>query len=489
MALQEKSIDAIGSFEESAFRTLPSLRKPLSLLGSLILGFLIWNMPPGDFLDVKGVHFLSTLTVGVALWILDVFDDYVVGLMLLMSWVVLGIASSRLALSGFSHSSWFFVVAALGLGAAVNKSGLLHRLAIRVLKRIPLTAHKAQCFALFASGLLITPLLPTGKARTVIALPVSQAVTRATGWADRSNGSAALSLAALIGFSHMSFMFLTGGEFCLIGWNLLPLEAKAQFGWLTWFLAALPTGILIFLFVFVAIHLLFPVETEDRAVQVKNDRLPKLENPGPLSRAEWIGVTVLAATLIGWLTKPLHGVDETWIALGGLLVFLTTGCLDKQSFRNNLDWGLIIFFGIITGMAAISQHLKIDRWLGGVVSPILAMVSKNNVMFLVTIIVIVLLTRFFLRKAATITLLTLILVPVGQGIGIHPGIILLTILAVSECFFLPYQDGPYQIAYSTTDGQAFSHRQAQKLLAVKFIATVLAITLSIPYWTMLGLIQ
>ena len=68
----------------------------------------------------------------------------------------------------------------------------------------------------------------------------------------------------------------------------------------------------------------------------------------------------------------------------------------------------------------------------------------------------------------------------GLNIGIHPGIILLTICMATECFLLPYQDGPYQIAYSSTDGQAFSHVQARKVLIAKFIATLAALALSIP---------
>jgi anion transporter len=409
--------------------------------------------------------------------------------MLLMSWVVLGIVPSNLALAGFSHNSWFFVVSALGLGAAVNKSGLLNRLALRLLRRIPLSGHKTHSFVLFASGILITPLLPSGKARAVIALPVSQAIANTKGYADRSNGSVALSLAALIGFTHMSFMFLTGGTFCLIGWNLLPGEAKAEFGWMTWFLAALPAGILIFFFVFTAIHLLFPLNAEDKVAELKSIPHPNLENPGPLTGAEWIGVLVLALTLVGWLTKPLHGIDETWVALGGLLVFLTTGCLDKKSFRNNLDWGLIVFYGIINSMAVISQHLKIDRWVGELIAPVLADVAANRMEFLIAVIMIVCLTRLCLRKAPTIILVTLILLPLGHNIGIHPGVILLTILAASECFVLPYQDGPYQIAYSSIDGQAFSHRQARKVLAVRYVATTVAIAVSVPYWKLLGLIQ
>ena len=489
MALQEGSMEAIGAQGESALRFLPSLRKPLLLLGSLLIGLLIWNIRPTAPLNVEAVHFLATLTAAVVLWIGDVFDDYVVGLILLMSWVVLGIASSKMALSGFSHSSWFFVVAALGLGAAVAKSGLLHRLGIRLLRRIPLTSHKSHSFVLFASGLLVTPLLPTGKARAVIALPISQSIAKATGFANRSNGSAALALAAVIGFCHMSFMFLTGAETCLIGWNLLPVEAKTEFGWMAWFLAALPTGILIFLFVFFAIHYLFPLKPEDKIKDLKNTPPPHLENAEPLSPVEWIAMTVLALTLIGWLTKSLHGIDETWVALGGLLAFLTTGGLDKKSFRNNLDWGLIIFFGIINSMAVISKQLKIDRWVAELVAPALADVSTSPVGFLISVILIVWTARVFLRKATSVALMTVILVPVGHDIGVHPGVILLTIIAASECFVLPYQDGPYQLAYSSTDGQAFSHGQARKVLAAKFIATMLAVAVSVPYWKLLGLIQ
>jgi DASS family divalent anion:Na+ symporter len=359
---------------------------------------------------------------------------------------------------------------------------------MRVLSHIPLAYHKTHSFALFLSGLLVTPLLPTGKARAVIALPVSQSIAKETGFADGSNGSAALALAALIGFCHMSFMFLTGGEFCLIGWNLLPIEAKAKFGWMVWFVAALPTGILIFLFVFLAIHFLFPVRRE-KNLEVKSVPQPHLQSAEPLTSAEWIAMTVLALTLLGWLTKPWHGIDETWVALGGLLAFLTTGGLDKKSFRNNLDWGLIIFFGIINSMAAISEHLKIDRWLGALVSPALASVSTGPVGFLIAVILIVCVTRVFLRKATAITITTVVLVPVGHKIGVHPGVILLSILAASECFLLPYQDGPYQIAYSSTDGQAFSHAQARKVLAVKFIATIVAVAVSVPYWKLLGFIQ
>jgi DASS family divalent anion:Na+ symporter len=109
--------------------------------------------------------------------------------------------------------------------------------------------------------------------------------------------------------------------------------------------------------------------------------------------------------------------------------------------------------------------------------------------FLAAVVIIVFFARFFLRKAAAALILPVLIMPYGQEMGIHPGVVLLTILAACECFLLAYQDGPYQIAYSSTNGEAFTHSQARKILAVKLVATVLGLAISVPYWKLLGLIR
>jgi anion transporter len=466
----------------------PQRRKNLGLILAFAIGWFIWRLPPAELLSETGVHFLATLSVAVTLWVLEIFEEYVVGVLLLMSWVVLDIVPSKVALAGFSESSWFFMVAALGIGAAVNKTGLLYRLSVQLLSRVPLACHGTYTLFLMVSGVLATPLLPTGKARTVIALPVSQSISQASGFENRSNGSAALTLSALVGFSQMSFMFLTGGEFCLIGWNLLPASSKSEFGWVSWFVAVLPAGIFTLLFVFAAIYLFLPLKAQDRREIYKKTIEPHLKTVGPLTTAERIALGTLAFTLTGWLTMPLHGINETWIAVAALLVFQMTNILDKNSFKNSLDWGLILFFGIVNSIAAISSHLRVDRWFIDIVGPVLTSVSFGPLVFLAAVIALVCCARLFLRKSAVVTFFTLTLVPLAQDLAIHPGVLLLTILMASECFFLSYQDGPYQIAYSSTKGLAFSHDQARKILLARCIATFAAVAISIPYWRMLGLI-
>jgi hypothetical protein len=49
-----------------------------------------------------------------------------------------------------------------------------------------------------------------------------------------------------------------------------------------------------------------------------------------------------------------------------------------------------------------------------------------------------------------------------------------------ECFFVGYQEA---------NGTSFSHTQARKILAAKYVATLLALAVSVPYWKFLGLIR
>jgi anion transporter len=422
------------------------------------------------------------------LWTFEVFDDYVVALMLVLSWILFGVVPSELALAGFSKGSWFFVLGALGMGAAINKSGLLHRSALEVLHRIP-PNYRLYTFILSAAGLCVTPLLPQVKGRIVIITPVAQAVSESIGFEDRSNGSAGLSLSAYVGASQLTFMFLTGSTVCLVGWSLLPESAKSEFGWLGWTVAALPAGIFMTLFLFMAICLLFPLEQENKAKMTSESVEVQRANLRPMTKAEWISLAVIPFAVMGWLTKPVHGVSEAWVAIAGLLAFLMTGVMDKNGLRNNIDWGILLFFGVIYSVGGICSSLGLDHWISRLVAPILSQSAFHPMPFLLAVLLLTYFVRFFLVKTPTVILLTLAVMSSARDLGIHPGVLLLTVLMAVESWFLPYQTPSYQITYCTTEGKAFSHAQARKLMVAKFIASILAVSISVPYWKLLGLIQ
>jgi DASS family divalent anion:Na+ symporter len=474
----------------SAFRLeLPRhFTKGLGLIAALGLGWAVWNSAPAASLDGRGVHFLATLTVAVVLWVFAVWDEYVVSLLLLLSWVTLGIVPSEVALSGFSKSSWFFVIGALGMAAGISHSGLLQRASLEILRRIPKGSYKPLTFVVSGLGFLMTPALPTNKARASLIAPVSRAISDAIGFTPRSNGYAGLGLCSYIGTSQFSFVFLTGASHCLFGWSLLPDSAKSSFGWFTWTLAALPAGVLTYICLLMAVNFLFPLDIHDRSkISSRNDS-DKRASLGEPTEAEWFSLAVLISAIAMWVTTSFHGINEAWVALAALLLFLMTGILDKTRIKN-IDWGFVLFFGVMNSFAEISVRLKLDQWVMGIINPVLPSFSGNPMLFLTAIILLVYLVRVFLRREATLALLMLSLTPWAQNMGIHPGVLLMTILVACEGWFLIYQDNSYLLTYYSVEEKAFSHAQARKLMVVKLISCFLVIAVSVPYWKLLGFIR
>jgi DASS family divalent anion:Na+ symporter len=489
MANNEQILEQPAVLGGVTWRVVQVLRSHGPIGFALLLGWVTWNLPPVEPMGERGMHFLATMIVAVSLWVLEVVDEYIVGLLLLLSWVVLDIVPSKVALAGFATNSWFFTIGALGMAAAVANTSLLRRIAFKLMSWMPIRCQRTYTLVLLGGGVFSGPLLPTGKARAAVAVPVSQAITEAAGFGPRSNGSAAISLAAFLGFSQMSFMFLTGGEQCLIAWNFLPPSVKAEFGWLNWFLVALPAAICIIIFLFVSIRFLLPLPPEEKVRLAATSDPSLVFNMGPISSSEWIILATLLSTVAGWATVPLHGVNEAWVALGSLLVLLLFGVLDKDGFKNKLDWGLILFFGVLNSLSMVTQYLKVDESLKMLTEPFLSDFSGGALGFLGVVFGVVCFVRFFLRKTPTAAVFTVMFLPFSESIGVHPGVIIVAATMIGECFLFGYQDGPYQIAYSGGNGTAFSHVQARKILAARYAATLLAIAISVPYWKFLGLIR
>src|ERR1043166_8393315 len=105
-------------------------KEGLSVVPGLAAACWLWNQPPVGAMDARGMHFLATMLEAITFWVLDITEEYVVGLVLLLAWAVLDIAPAKLILVGFSEDSWFFTIAALGMGVAVGQTSLLRRFAL-----------------------------------------------------------------------------------------------------------------------------------------------------------------------------------------------------------------------------------------------------------------------------------------------------------------------------------------------------------------------
>ncbi len=469
-------------------RTWGLRRRWLYALPAVAAGLVVWFLPPPAPLDANGMRFLATLTTAVALWSLNVLDDFVVALGLMLSWVVAGIVTPEVALSGFTKPSWFLFVGALGIGAGVTRSGLLYRAALAMVRRVT-PSYARYTAILTVAGLLATPALPSMVGRMAVVAPVAWAIAESVGFGPRSPGAAGIVLASFLGFSLLGFMFLTGSTGGLLGWNALPDGARAEFGWTAWAVAAAPAGLVTIVGLWLAIHLLFRL-SPGAGLRVSRERFQaQLEILGAFTRREAFGLGVLLLAVAGWITRPLHGVGEAWVALGALLLFLLGGVLDRSSLRTNVDLGFLLFLGVVSSLSGVAGAVKADRWLMTLVAPILDLAAVHSVSLLLAVAFVTIAVRFVLNKFAATILLVLALAPLGQQLGVHPGVILLVILLTLDVWFFPYQLDVYQIAYFGTGEQGFSHAQGRRFMIAKLVVSLVAVVVSVPWWQALGLIR
>lgn len=463
-------------------------REAVGVTLAILIATVLWQLPPPAPLDDRGVHFLALFLGIVVLWAFEIFEEHVVAILLLLSWLLLDIVPSRTALAGFGESSWFFALGVLGIGAAITSTGLLYRLALQLLRFLP-PKHKFYSLSLLISGFAVTPVIPTNKGRIGIMAPLTQTISEALGYRARSNGCAGLAFSSMVGYTQLTFAFLTGATYCLVGWSVLPTDVRDNFGWAVWFEAALPAAISTVLLFYFAIQILFPIDKEQSSAISSKTVRTQIEILGPLTSAEWISLSVIALAAFGWLGKPLHGIGEAWVALAALAIFLVTGLLDKKNLRNNIDWGYLLFLGVVSAMDDVMRALGVDRWITSFIAPVLSALSFSPVLFLFMVALMVYALRFLLKKPATVVLFIVTLTPLAHEVGIHAGVLLLTILIAIEAWFLPYQTDSYQIAYYGTDEKAFSHAQGRKLMMIKFAVSLITIGISVPYWRMLGFIR
>ena len=94
-------------------------------------------MQPFAGLERAGMTFLGLFIWWLVMMIVDLIPSYMASLIVLSAAIATGCGAANTAFSAFSGSTVWLLVAAFGVSAALANSGLLSRIAIKVLALFP----------------------------------------------------------------------------------------------------------------------------------------------------------------------------------------------------------------------------------------------------------------------------------------------------------------------------------------------------------------
>ena len=360
----------------------------------------------------------------------------------------------RWALSGFSNTTVWLIFGAFMFALGYEKTGLGRRLAlliVRAMGRKTLTLG----YAVTIADTLLAPFTPSVTARSGGTIyPVIRNLpplyeSKPNDPSMRRLGSY-LMWVAIAASCVTSSMFLTALAPNLLATELVKKTAQIEIGWVSWFVAFAPVGVLLLALLPLLVYWIYPPQVKE-GTEVPAWAAKELEAMGPLSRREiTLGILVVVALLL-WIFGG--GVlDATTAAIAVISLMLLFRVVTWEDITaNKAAWNTLAWFATLVALADGLTRVGFVQWFAESVATRLGGLPPQ-----VAVAMLLLINFFghylFASVTAHVTALIPVLIAVGSTI---PGVQMHT-LALGLCLQLgimgiitPFASGASPVYYGS----------------------------------------
>ena len=332
IVFEQDSNSAAGRLRSLAAAAVDALRARPAIVVAILAVALV-EFAAGA-LETDARRALQLFLLALVGWTLTRLDDAFVALLAALGMALLVLDEPDEMFGALGDEIVWLMLAAFVLAAAVRETGLADRLAGFALARARTT--RGAFHALAAVMLATAFLAPSTSGRAAMMVPLFEQDAAGEGAPIRK--ALALLFPTVILLS--AFASLTGAGAHALAAELVDEIGGDGIGFLEWALYGLPFAAACTFLAAEAILLLF-VPREARSAHfsaLATSETPTDRRAGPVA-------LILVAALAGWLTKPLHGVDETVVALAGACAVTAPGLggVDFRAAVKGVEWPLVLF--------------------------------------------------------------------------------------------------------------------------------------------------
>lgn len=391
-------------------------------------------------------------------------------------------------LSGFSNTTVWLIFAAFMFALGYEKSGLGKRVALQLVK---LMGKKTLTlgYAVTIADLIIAPFTPSNTARSGGTIyPVIRNLpelydSKPNDPSMRRMGSY-LMWTAISATCVTSTLFLTGLAPNPLAAELVKKTTGVEIGWMQWFSAMAPFGILMLIALPLIGYVLYPPEVKG-GPEVPEWAAKELETQGPMNQKEkLLGLLVLIALTL-WIFGGKF-IDATTVAVVvvALMVILRVVSWD-DILANKQAWNTLIWFGTLVTLASGLSQVGFVKWFAEAIGGHFAGLSSTVAMILLTLLF-YLIHYMFASVTAHVTAVLPVMLAVGSAI---PGIDMPQ-FAMMLCGTLgimgiltPYATGPSPLYYGSGYLPSKDYWRMGAIFGVIYIVAYLLI--GIPWFSLL----
>ncbi|HVH86273.1 MAG TPA: DASS family sodium-coupled anion symporter [Terriglobales bacterium] len=269
------------------------------------------------------------------------------------------------ALSGYSNSTVWLIFGAFILALGYDKTGLGHRIALIIIKRMGKSTLLLG-YGIALADLMLAPFIPSPTARSGgIIYPIANDL--ALDYGSKPNDASSrrvgsyLMWVAIMTTCVTSSLFLTGASFNLLAAGYVEKLAHLDLSWTDWFITAAPAIILLLILVPLLSYWLYPPEVK-RNGEVSKWAATQLEKIGPLTRQEMILAGVVVLSLVLWVGGGAYVGAATVAFIAVSLMLITRVLTWNDVAAHKRAWTTFAWLGALIALCDGLNRVGFVKW-------------------------------------------------------------------------------------------------------------------------------
>ncbi len=288
------------------------------------------------------------------------------------------------ALSGYSNSTVWLIFGAFILALGYQKTGLGHRIALLIIKRMGKSTLLLG-YGIALADTILAPFIPSPTARSGgIIYPIANDLALDYGSKPNDESSrrvgSYLMWVAIMTTCVTSSLFLTAASFNLLASAFVEKLAHVELRWTDWFITAAPVMLPLLVLVPVLTYWLYPPEVK-RNNEVSKWAATQLEKAGPLTGREMILAVIVVLSLVLWVAGGAYVGAATVAFIAVSLMLITRVLTWNDIAEHKRAWTTFAWLGALIALCDGLNRVGFVKWFADIIathmhgfSPHLAMI-------------------------------------------------------------------------------------------------------------------
>ncbi|MBI2082727.1 MAG: DASS family sodium-coupled anion symporter [Deltaproteobacteria bacterium] len=450
-----------------------SYRYLLFALLILVNQFLLVQVPP-EGLSSEGWKAIIVFGDCVFLWVTQLLPLAITGLLAVAVPPLLQILSPRESFALFGNETVFFILGVFILAAAMMKSGLSTRIALKLLRRAGMRPKKLLFQILLTAALL--SFVMSEHAVAAMMFPIILEIARALEFIPYGGSYGRLLFFAMAwGCIVGGIATFLGSGRAILSVGILSELTGESLSFIQWTLASFPVVLIMFAAAYLMMTRYFKIDvtTVEEADRILTSKIRAQGKPSP---TEWFISLTFFITIFFWIFYGMK-TGMAVISILAVVVLFVFRIVSWKDLEEYVNWGVFLMYGGAICLSSVLDKTGAGKWMAdSVIQGIGGDPFWATILFTTGALI---LTEA-ISNSAVVAVMTPVAISLCSPLGLDPkGMALLIALASGLGNALPMSTPAMAIAFSSG---YFRMRDTITPALVMSLVSLLALLLVGHYW-------